>query len=78
MLISFLIELTAMHPEERTKIFKTELSKVFMTTVVFNFFVLSLTAWLQSLGNHIAFQSNRAKEYLANQRRVYEQKLLDF
>jgi hypothetical protein len=78
MLLSFLIELTAMHPEERTKIFKTELSKVFMTTIVFNFFVLCLTAWLQSLGNHITVQTNRAKEYLANQRRIYEEKLINF
>jgi hypothetical protein len=46
MVLAFLMEVTSQRPEERLKVFKTELGKVFMTAVVFNLLTLCMTMQL--------------------------------
>jgi hypothetical protein len=66
MVLAFLTELTSLHPEIRQKVFKTELLKVFMTVVFFNFFTLCLTTWLYSLRANINWITEKTEEDVKN------------
>ena len=43
---NFLFELTSMAPKTRFKVFRVELTKVFMTLIVFYFLSLCFTTWM--------------------------------
>ena len=49
LITTFLLELTALTAESRFKVFRSELTKVFMTIVLFYFMTLWLTTWLETL-----------------------------
>jgi hypothetical protein len=53
MFLTFLYELTSYDPIKRTRLFRTELTKVFMTCVLFYGFSLILTSWFFTLGSSI-------------------------
>ena len=46
MFFTFIVELTVYKPEIRHKVFKTELSKVFVAAIVFNLMAIIMTNWL--------------------------------
>jgi len=62
MFFCFLLELTWFSAEKRGKIFKTELTKVFMTIVVFYFISLWLTTWMFSMATTISNEITRKEE----------------
>lgn len=51
--ICFNLELTWFTPEKRIKVFKTEILKVMMTMVYFNFFALIFMSWMWELSKAI-------------------------
>ena len=52
MFFTFLIEMSAENAKIRHKVFKVEVSKVFVALIVFNFMTLIMTSWLQSLQSY--------------------------
>jgi len=59
MLLTFLLELTWSSPNKRNKIFKTELTKVFTTIVLFYFLSLILTWLLSNVAANIEEEQRR-------------------
>ena len=51
LVVTFLLELTAMAPITRLKVFRVELTKVFMTIVFFYAISLFFTTWIRSCGS---------------------------
>ena len=62
---NFLFELTSVSPETRLKVFRVELTKVFMTSVMFYLLSLCFTCWLDmcahSLQETLAWKEERVK-----------------
>jgi hypothetical protein len=63
---NFLFELTSISPETRFKVFRAELTKVFMTLVMFYFLTLCFTTWMYSIAQSIQITVNRREDNLKN------------
>ena len=72
---NFLIELTAMAPETRIKVFRQELSKVFMSVVVFFFLTVFLTTWVFSLASSINANLTWKENDRIAQRKHYDKRI---
>ena len=68
---NFLFELTSMAPKTRFKVFRAELTKVFMTLVMFYFLTLCFTTWMYSMAQSIQFTVKWREDNLKNQRNNY-------
>jgi hypothetical protein len=58
---------------KRIKVFKTEITKVFMTVVYFNFFTLLLMSWMWQLNKQIKQMQKNKEASVREQRRAYEE-----
>jgi hypothetical protein len=76
MVINFLIELTSHRPEERAKIFKTELMKVFLTSLFFYAFTIGLTTWLETISRQLQVKQTRNEKNAKDQRELYNRKMV--
>lgn len=63
MLCCFLYELTYESPQRRSKIYKTELAKVFFSIVHFYIVAMILSNWLQTLRKFIIIQHRQYSKY---------------
>lgn len=73
MFLTFLYELTSYDPVKRTRLFRTELTKVFMTCILYQGLTLLMTSWFFSLGHAIQAEADRKAADIASQRRQYDQ-----
>ena len=66
---NFLFELTSMAPETRLKVFRVELTKVFMTVVIFYFLSLSVTSFVYEMAYWVRYEADRRDNEMRKQRR---------
>lgn len=66
MFLTFLYELTSYDPIKRTRLFRTELTKVFMTCILYQALTLLITNWFFSLGSAIQAEANRKMADIAS------------
>jgi hypothetical protein len=69
MFLTFLYELTSYDPVKRTRLFRTELTKAFMTCIIFQATTLFMTTWFFSIGGTIRAEQNRKLKDVENQQR---------
>ena len=69
---NFLFELTSISPETRIKVFRVELTKVFMTVVIFYFMSLFLTTFAYEMAYWVRSESQRRDDEQRRQLRQYE------
>ena len=66
LVVTFLLELTAMAPITRLKVFRVELTKVFMTIVFFYAISLFFTTWIRSCSSVVkkvvAFREGKLRQ----------------
>ena len=72
---NFLFELTSLAPETRLKIFRVELTKVFMTSVMFYMISLIFTSWMDSMAYSIKVTLSWKESKVKHQRNQYENKI---
>lgn len=73
LMLSFIQELTWYTAGKRIKVFKTEITKVLMTVVYFNFFTLLLMSWMWQLNKQIKQLQKNKEASVREQRRAYEE-----
>ena len=62
MFLTFLYELTSYDPVKRTRLFRTELTKAFMTCILFQAVTLFMTTWYFSLGSAVQLEADRREK----------------
>lgn len=75
LMLTFTYELTWYTAEKRMRVFKTEVTKVLMTTVYFYFFALLYMSWMWQLSKQIKHMQKTKERNYKEQRRVYEESL---
>lgn len=74
-IVCFNLELTWFTPERRLKVYKTEVLKVMMTMVYFNFMALIFMSWMWDLSKTIK-QMVKDRERNAKEQRIqYDQQV---
>ena len=63
MLVSFLYELSLYNQHERSQIFKTQLTKVFLTATSFYFVSIIISSWIQTISSYVQKQEKVNQKY---------------
>jgi len=71
MFFTFLYELTSFEPLKRTRLFRTELTKVFVACIIVYALALTLTTWLHTMSLTIKHAIERKEKDIAKQHRNY-------
>lgn len=72
MFLTFLYELTAYDPLQRTRLFRSELTKCFMTCILYQAITLLTMNWFFTLGSAIQTSLDAKEHDLAYQRKTFE------